>query len=417
MEHRDPPKHRPPRPDPPRHATTARTVAVLLDTYPALSETFVVAELAALDALGHRIRIEARELATTPNAEAVNGIPTAYAFEDTTVARLRSVGRLAVRHPLRCARDLVERRRWRREEPILPLRTLAPVAARLRAHRTDHLHVHFATGPAADALRLSRVLGLSCSIIAHGWEIFGAPANLRAKLAAADLALAPCQYTARHLRGLTGREVEVVVMGVDGERFRRGRPHPGGRHVVAVGRLVAKKGFEHLVDAVAVLERAGTPVDRCTIVGEGPLRARLEEQVRRLGLDGRVVLAGACQPDGVRAVLEDADLLAMPCVVAADGDRDAMPVVVKEALAMEVPVVASDEVGLPELVDHRWGRLVPPGDPGALAAGIGDLLDLPASARAAMGRAGRKHVLRACDVHAQTARLSRLIEGLGASAP
>lgn len=394
--------------------TTARPVAVLVDTFPALSETFVAAELAALAALGHRVRVEARERAGSPNAEAVSRFPSAYAFEDATAARLRSMGRLAVRHPLRCALDLLARRRWRREEPVLPLRTLAPVAARLRAHGTEHLHVHFATGSAVDALRLSRVLGLSCSIIAHGWDVFGAPANLRAKLVAADLALAPCEYTARHLRRLTGTDVEVIVMGVDGDRFRRGRPPPGGRHVVAIGRLVEKKGFTHLVDAVAALERAGTPVGRCTIVGEGPLRTRLEDQVRRLGLDGRVVLAGARPPDGVRAVLEDADLLAMPCVIAPDGDRDAMPVVVKEALAMEVPVVASDEVGLPELVDHRWGRLVPPGEPGPLAAAIADLLDLPVGARAAMGRAGRRHVLSACAVQVQTARLSRLIEGLGA---
>ncbi|HEV2821173.1 MAG TPA: glycosyltransferase [Solirubrobacteraceae bacterium] len=394
--------------------TTARPVAVLVDTFPALSETFVVAELAALAGLGHRVRVEARERAGSPNAEAVGRFPSAYAFEDAMVARLRSMGALAVRHPLRCALDLVERRRWRREERVLPLRTLAPVAARLRAHGAQHLHVHFATGSAVDALRLSRVLGLSCSIIAHGWDVFGAPANLRAKLVAADLALAPCEYTARHLRRLTGTEVEVIVMGVDSDRFRRRRPPPGGRHVVAIGRLVEKKGFTHLLEALAALERAGTPVDRCTIVGEGPLRTRLDDQVRRLGLDGRVVLAGARPPDGVRAALEDADLLAMPCVIAPDGDRDAMPVVVKEALAMEVPVVASKEVGLPELVDHRWGRLVPPGDPGALAAAIGEVLDLPAGARAAMGRAGREHVLSVCDLHGQTARLSRLIDGLQA---
>lgn len=394
--------------------TTVRSVAVLVDTFPALSETFVAAELTALATLGHRARVEARERAGSPNAEVAGRIPSAYAFEDGTVARLLSMGTLAVRHPLRCVADLVERRRWRREEAVLPLRTLAPVAARLRAHGTDHLHVHFATGSAVDALRLSRLLGLTCSIMAHGWDVFGAPANLREKLVAADLALAPCEYTARHLRRLTGGDVEVIVMGVDGDRFRRRLPPPGARHVVAIGRLVEKKGFTHLVDALAELERAGTPVDRCTIVGEGPLRARLEEQVGRLGLGGRVVLAGARPPDGVRAVLEDADLLAMPCVIAADGDRDAMPVVVKEALAMEVPVVASDEVGLPELVDHRWGRLVPPGDPGALAAAIGDLLDLPAGTRAAMGRAGREHVLSACAVHDQAARLSRLIEGLHA---
>jgi glycosyltransferase involved in cell wall biosynthesis len=105
-------------------------------------------------------------------------------------------------------------------------------------------------------------------------------------------------------------------------------------------------------------------------------------------------------------VLEGADLLAAPSVVAADGDRDTMPVVVKEALAMEVPVVASDEVGLPEVVRPEWGRLVPPGDSDALAEAIDELLALPPTERAAMGRAGRAFVTEHCNLSTETARLA-----------
>ncbi len=83
-----------------------------------------------------------------------------------------------------------------------------------------------------------------------------------------------------------------------------------------------------------------------------------------------------------------------------------MPVVVKEALAMEVPVVASDEVGLPEVVRPEWGRLVPPGDAAALAIAIDELLALPAAERAAMGRAGRAHVAEHCDAAREAARLA-----------
>jgi glycosyltransferase involved in cell wall biosynthesis len=86
-----------------------------------------------------------------------------------------------------------------------------------------------------------------------------------------------------------------------------------------------------------------------------------------------------------------------------------MPVIAKEALAMEVPVVASDEVGLPEVIRPEWGRLVPPGDPPALAKALSELLALPAERRATMGVAGRAHVLDACDVHKETARLAELI--------
>jgi glycosyltransferase involved in cell wall biosynthesis len=122
-----------------------------------------------------------------------------------------------------------------------------------------------------------------------------------------------------------------------------------------------------------------------------------------------VRFAGAVEPDAVRDLLEQADVLAMPCVVAADGDRDSMPVVVKEALALELPVVATDEVGLPELVAPPWGRLVPPHDPEALAAALDEMLACSAAERAAAGRAGRAHVIEHCNVDHETARLAALL--------
>ena len=102
--------------------------------------------------------------------------------------------------------------------------------------------------------------------------------------------------------------------------------------------------------------------------------------------------------------------------MAANGDRDSMPVVVKEALAMELPVIASDEVGLPELVRPEFGRLVAPGDPGALADGIAELLALPAERRAEMGAAGRRWAAEHCSLGAETARLAVLIEAASGSA-
>jgi colanic acid/amylovoran biosynthesis glycosyltransferase len=260
---------------------------------------------------------------------------------------------------------------------------------------------------------MGRLLGVPFSVTAHAYDIYLQPANLREKLERAAFATSGCQYTVRHLRATVApaaaARIHEQVMGVDGQAFRRTRPHPDGRHVVAVGRLVEKKGFVHLVDAVALLGQRA-PLDRVTIAGEGPLRGALEARVRELGLDGVVQLPGALVPAEVRELLERADLLAMPSVVARDGDRDSMPVVVKEALAMELPVVASDEVGLPELVRPAFGRLVPPGDPAALAAAIEELLALPAEERAAMGRAGRAHVLEHCDVDRETAKLATLIE-------
>jgi colanic acid/amylovoran biosynthesis glycosyltransferase len=121
---------------------------------------------------------------------------------------------------------------------------------------------------------------------------------------------------------------------------------------------------------------------------------------------------GELPPDAVRAVLEDADVFAMPCVVAPDGDRDSMPVVVKEALAMELCVVASDEVGLPEVVREPWGVLHAPGDTTGLAAALRAVLDRSPPERARAGAAGRAWVLEHASLRRETARLSELISSV-----
>jgi glycosyltransferase involved in cell wall biosynthesis len=357
-------------------------IVVLLDRFPVLTETFVVNELRALRAAGHDVRVEALERG---DGEPPADVPTRY----------REPGGLwwlLARHPLRCLRDLALRLRLRREEWARPLRELAPVVRRL--HEGEHIHVHFAAGAALDALRISALTGAPYSVTAHAWDIWLAPRNLREKLERAAFVTTGCEYNARHLRAIAPRaRVHVIVMGVDGERLRRSAPLAGGRTVLGVGRLVEKKGFRDLARAAEGLDA------RVRIVGDGPLRDELSG----------VELAGALGPGGVRSELEHADVLAMPCVVAADGDRDSMPVVVKEAMAMELMVVASDEVGLPECVREPWGRLVAPGDPDALRKAIEEVLALSPDARAAAGAEGRAWVLEHADVHRETARLADLI--------
>lgn len=349
----------------------SRPIVVLCDRADELTETFVAGEVAALRALGRDVALRA----------------LAGAWERPS---WRAAARLALRHPVGCLRDLAARRRWRREELVPPLRVIAPLA-----RPGAHYHAHFATAPALAAMRLARITGAPWSFTGHGYDLYLRPANLAEKARTATFACATCDYSARDLRAFGGR-VEVIVMGVDLERFRRARPHPGGRTVLAVGRLVEKKGFGVLAQAARALGGDA----RVIVAGDGPLRDDLDG-VERLG---------AVPHDRVRELLEDADLLCMPCVVGADGDRDSQPVVVKEALAMEVPVVASDAVGLPEVVQPGWGTLVPPGDAAALAAAIRDELDRPVAERAARGAAGRAFVSGYADVREQARRLLALID-------
>jgi glycosyltransferase involved in cell wall biosynthesis len=307
------------------------------------------------------------------------------------------------REPRACLRDSLARLRWRREEWVRPLRALAGPARRILAGGDEHLHAHFAGGAALDAMRLAALTGRPFSVTAHAYDIFAQPRNLREKLSRAAAVFTGCDYNVVRLRELVpGADVHEVVMGVDARAFAPPAPLPGDRIVLAVGRLVEKKGFDVLIDAAALVGDV-----RVRILGDGPLRASLEQQIAATGAP--VELLGSRAPADVLAAMREADVLAMPCVVARDGDRDSMPVVVKEAMALGLLVVASDEVGLPECVLAPWGFLAPPGDARALASALREALALGPAERRAAGEAARAWVLEHADVDRETARMAQII--------
>jgi len=392
-----------------------RPLQIWCDHFPVVSETFVTNEVAQLVTLGHDVVVVAGVRPADP-AAGEPPAPVRYLSETTNRECFGALLRLVVRHPWRVLADLASRRRWAREEGVVALRALAPAIVALERDPQTRIHAHFAAGAALAAMRASRISGRPWSLTAHAYDIYLLPRNLHEKLTSASIVTSGCDYTVRELRRLAGPtrvdHVHRVVMGVDPERFRRATTHPAERVVVGVGRLVEKKGFVHLIRAVAELHDRGH-VERLVLVGAGPLDQALRDEAQRLGVAAIVEFAGRREPGEVREILEGAAVLAMPCVIAADGDRDSMPVVVKEALAMEVPVVVSDEVGLPEIARPQFARVVPPGDHVALAAALAELLALAPEERAAMGRAGREFVSAHANVAIETARLSALLDAAG----
>jgi glycosyltransferase involved in cell wall biosynthesis len=182
--------------------------------------------------------------------------------------------------------------------------------------------------------------------------------------------------------------------------------------VVSVARLVPKKGFDVLIDAAAELVRT-RPDLRVEIVGDGPLRADLESRIAEHRLRDVVQLRGALSHEHSLERIAAARAFALPCRIAADGDRDSMPVVIKEAMARCVPVVATDVVAVPEMVDATCGVVVPPDDPSALAAGLDKVLGDPELA-AAMGAAGRRRVETSFTLAGEVAKLRAIFEELAA---
>ena len=371
-------------------------VAVFADAYPRVSETFVRNESIELARIGHPVTIEARKAGDFAAPE----LPLAVHREDTRARRGRDLVWLAARHPLRCLADLAARGRWRAEEPPRSLRELAPVARRVARFGTEHIHAHFTAGAALDAQRVGALLGLPHSVTGHGYDVFRSPTNLPEKLTRAAFAVTTSEHFRTHLGTVApGVRVELIALGVDASAFRRARPLPGGRTVVTVGRLVEKKGFEYLLRAIALLDGV-----RLRIVGDGALRAELEQLAVDLRIEDRVEFLGARRD--IREQLERGDVFALPCVIARDGDADSTPVVIKEALAMELMAVVTDAAGVAEAVRAPWGAVVAPRDSVALADAIERMLAQPDERRAELGRQARAWVLENASLERETAKVS-----------
>lgn len=390
----------------------------MLWKFPALSETFVVEELRAMEELGIRPRIVAieRPSGEPPNPRAASLVRRATWLADLSLpVRVRRTVEVALRSPVRflhcLAVALSNLSRW----SLWDLWHATQLAWIVRRSGTDYLHAHFVDHAGEVAWFASRLTGVPYGVVVHGVDLYVGRMLCR-KVSDAALPVTVCRYNLDQLRArcpdLDPERVLIKAAGLDPGAFRRGGAgrHSGGPPVVlGIGRLVPKKGFDVLLRAVARLRDDGVEL-RCRVVGDGRCREELESLIDTLGLDGTVSILGHLPPAAVRAELEDATLLAAPCTISASGDRDSMPVVIKEAMAMEVPVVASDDFGIPELVDDRSGVLVPRDDVDAFAAAIRSVLAMPEEDRAAMGRAGRAVVTERFDERDLVVPLVRAFE-------
>jgi colanic acid/amylovoran biosynthesis glycosyltransferase len=394
-----------------------RPIAYVLKMYPRLSETFVLNELLELERQGVELRIfSLKDPADDVAHEEVQLLraPVTYVRWREVLTVARAHARVFSHSPLAYVRALVPALRRRRFSSVKYFLKAGVVADHVRREDIAHVHAHFASSAASVALDVHRLTGVPYSLTAHAKDIYRHELDLdylRTKLDRARFAVTVSDYNREHLARLGARGVVRIYNGIDLRRFAPngvGRAEPA--LVLAVGRLVEKKGFDVLVRACGLLRADGVPF-RCLIVGKGELARDLRELVSTLGLEQDVELAGALPREQLVELFSRASVLAAPCVIGSDGNRDGLPTVVTEAMALKVPVVATPVTGIPELVvDGRTGLLVAERDAKALAAAIRRLLEDPTTA-GRLAEAGRERVERNFDLRENVRQLRMLLEG------
>lgn len=398
---------------------------ILVKTYPKVSETFILEEILGLERLGLPLHIYSLSLPTDnvfhragERVQArISYVPSVS--PRTLLSLLADHARLLFRHPFRYLDTCAYTLRTAGPGRLWQFLRAGALAALCRRHGITHLHTHFISDPTTIAELVRYFTGLPFSISAHAKDIYlSAAGELRRKMAAARFTVTCTEYNLQHLAAIaaSGTRVQRMYHGIDLGRFCpdvdaiRDKATVISSHplLLSVGRLREKKGFPTLIAACRKLMDAGIAFD-CRIVGYGPEQERLQHLIDTQGLTDRVQLLGKLTQDEVIRLYRSATMFVLPCRIASDGDRDGIPNVLLEAMAMALPVISTPISGIPEVVeDHQTGLLVPPGDASALATAMLSILTQTGMGQK-LGQAARARVSSRFSNEINVLQLSRLI--------
>ena len=401
-------------------------IAYVVSRFPKLTETFILFELLAVERLAQRVELFPllRHRESVSHPEALDLVERARYEPFLSRAIIASQLRALRRRPRAYLGALAALMRGTLGSAnyffgglaIFP--KVVHMAHEMESLGVRHVHCHFSNHPAAAGFIIHRLTGIPFSFVAHGSDLHVDRHMLDRKVREAAFVIAISRDNLEEIVGECGEwareRVHVVHCGVDTallrplpERDATPRPFT----ILGIGTLHEVKGQSVLIDACRLLVDAGLDL-RCRFIGEGEDEARLRAQIDDAGLGGVVTLDGRRTRSEVVAALGEADLLVAPSVVARNGKREGIPVVLMEAMSCGLPVVASRLSGIPELVeDGVSGLLVDPGDVTALAAAIRRLVDDP-HLRVRMGAAARQRILSDFDVDVNARAILDRIDAL-----
>ncbi len=405
-------------------AKTGNTrVGYLLKRYPRLSETFILHEMLALERRGVELSVysmmDPGEKIVHPDVHRLNARVNYLPQPSFATVRVFARAHITLmrRAPRRYLRALGLA--WSRADRLAGIRHFIRagwLGVELERLGIRHLHAHFAHGPAATAHFTHLLTGISFSFTGHAKDIYTTrPERIAERMRDADF-IVTCtghnvEYLSRLVDANTAARIHRIYHGVDLERFQpeplETANLPAAPVILAVGRLVEKKGLMYLVEACQQL-RERDMTFTCRIVGSGPMREALQERIDALGIADIVTLDGPRTQEALVELYRQASVMALPCVILENGDRDGIPNVLVEAMSMALPVVSTTVSGIPELVtDGVDGLLVPPRDAAALTEALAALL-IDGAMRERLGAEAHRTVTTNFDLAHNVARLEAL---------
>lgn len=399
----------------------------VLEEFPSNSEYFILNEINELSGRGFVIRVLAMRKNKRVTVELAD--PAKVLYRRSYVAILGIAAHVyllrteRVRY-LRMVRALLFNRGRSFMLILKQLKvffTAAYFLHRLRGMAVAHIHAHFCSVPTDLAICMSELSGIGFSCSAHARDIYtGRRNDLKEKIEKARFLVTCTAYNSTYFRELAGKangeKIFHVYHGIDmtawpAKRTREALFSSKSIRILTVCRLVPKKGVLYLLEAIKMLRDGGVRVE-CSIIGDGPLRREIERYRELSGLQDNIRLYGIVAQDVVRSFYMSSDVFVLASTVAEDGDRDGLPNVLVESLAVGLPVVTTAVSGIPELVvPDVTGILVPDRSPGCIRDAILRLMgDRELYVRIAGN--GRRKAAEEFSIHHST---DKLIEILGAN--
>jgi colanic acid/amylovoran biosynthesis glycosyltransferase len=384
-------------------------IGYLVSQYPAVNHVFMLREVRLLRTLGFEIYVASirqpdRDPRAMTSAEREEAQRTYYVKSSGLVLQAQAHCHTAISRPIAYLSGLIGALRMDALHGVFYFAEAVLVGYWMRQNRLTHVHTHYAS---TVGLILTRMFPVTLSITFHGPAEFenAVGSRLREKVEASLFSCGISQYGLSQIMAATGYsewpKLELTPLGVDPAEFppRPFRPDPSPFQIVSVGRLAPVKGQHVLIAAMQRLVSEGRNI-RLRLAGDGPDRAELQQDAADRGLHEHVLFEGNVNQDTLREFYRESDALVLSSFA------EGLPVVLMEAMAMEIPCISPWVNGIPEIVTHAEnGLLVPPGDAEALASAIARLMD-DAELRRMLGQKARLKVLERFNLRRNTGHLA-----------